>query len=182
MPPRAPSSVYAFGAGYRPGQFDRFLDQVDMGIDMGGLVRFNEEEIKAERTEQYRVHARLRLNLDTAELDLKDFINDHKELKNKGEELQGNYSRQTKLVEDAYALRDVSTAMGLELVKKNLRIELSVCIRELDQKAMALKLIIDEIQKRIAMIELNIIRAEQRLHELEMKLRPVSNIMEAMNP
>lgn len=148
---------------------------------MGGLVRVNMEELEAMRAEQHRLLARLRLNLDTAELDLKNFLNEDDDLEKGRKELYGNSSRQIKLVQDAYARRDIGTAMGLELANKNLRIELTVRARELNQKAMGLDKIIEEAEKRRTLIKHNIVRAQRRLHELEVKLRPVGGLMDAMN-
>ncbi|KAL1865907.1 hypothetical protein Daus18300_007019 [Diaporthe australafricana] len=182
MPPQGPpSSVYAFDRGYRPGRFDRFLDQVDMGVNVGGLVRVNREELKAKHAEQHHLLARLHHNLDTAELNLKNFLNedDGREKGRKGlDDLE--LAREIS-VEDAYARRDIGTAMGLEMANKNLRIELSVRARVLNQKAMALDKSIQEAEKRTALIKHNIVRAQRRLHELEMKLRPVGGLMDGMN-
>ncbi|KAI3392759.1 hypothetical protein diail_5238 [Diaporthe ilicicola] len=171
MPPRGPPSVVTvFGLGHRPGRLDRFLDQVDMGINMGGLVRVDREKLEEERTEQQLFLHGLNHKLDTAKLNFYDFMTEHEDLENDLKELEGYYTRQAKLIEDAYAQRDISTAIGLELANKNLRVEMSICARELNQKSTALK----EIRAEISSSEHEIVRAEVRLQMVEAQLRPVT--------
>lgn len=205
MPPR--SSATAFDLGYRSGNHRRFLDQVDsklslhlsvasanrssifryltslkqVGISLGGLVQFDRQALAIERDQQHHILNRLRLDRDAVELDLEDYTSAEEKLRNIKDELQSSLSEQAKLVEDAYAKRDLNTAMGLELAHKNLRVELSVRFRDLLQKAMELLKSIKTTHKKLSMIEFDIIRTEHRLGVINSQLRPINNLNDALN-
>ncbi|KAI7779617.1 hypothetical protein LA080_000641 [Diaporthe eres] len=179
MPPR--SSVTAFDLGYRSGNSRRFLDQVDMGINMGGLVRPNMQALAAEQIQQQRLLASLRLNHETTELDLNDFLNEEKDLRNTLNKLQRNLTNHIELMEDAWERRYISVAIGYQLTIKHLRIELAVRFRDLNQKVMALMEVIKTTHQKLSAIEFDIVRTEVRLRVIQSQLRPVSTLGDALN-
>lgn len=205
MPPR--SSVTAFHLGYRAANSRAFLDQVDsklffrslflfritfnefwnlmglgiVGVNMGGLVQVDQQALVTEQTQQHRLLARLRLDHDAAELDLEGFLDEEQELGRRRDKLQENFAHQLELVEDAYARRDVGAAVGLALSLKNLRIELAVRLRDLEQKAMALLDVIRSTHQKLSAVEFDMIRVEHRVHMIQLRLRPVNNLNDALN-
>lgn len=152
-----------------------------MGINIGGLLQVNQQALVAERNQQHRLLARLQLDHDAAGLDLEDFLNEEEELGGRRDKLQEDFAHQLELVEDAYARRDVSAAMGLELSLKNLRIELAVRFRDLEQKAMALLDLIKATHQKLSTIEFDIIRIEHRLRMIQLQLQPVTSLNDALN-
>ncbi|KAI7774090.1 hypothetical protein LA080_009293 [Diaporthe eres] len=78
----------------------------------------------------------LQVHHQTTEPDLKGFLEGEKELGNTLHKLQRTSTDHIKLMEDAWARRHISVAMGYQLTIKNLRIELAVRFRDLNQKAM----------------------------------------------
>ncbi|KAG6367700.1 hypothetical protein INS49_001895 [Diaporthe citri] len=179
MPPR--SSITAFDLGYRSGNPRPFLDQVDMGINMGGLVRVNRQALIAEQTQQQSLLATLRLNHETTELDLKNFMGEQEELRIRLNKLQRNLADHIKLMEDAWARRHISIAIGYQLTIKTLRIELAVRFRDLNQKAIAMMDAIKATHKKLSVIEFDIVRTEVRLRVIDSQLRPVSSLGDALN-
>ncbi|KAG8166524.1 hypothetical protein KVR01_002213 [Diaporthe batatas] len=181
------SSITVFDLGYRPGSQQRFLDQVDMGVNLGGLVRrvpLSAEpsaELSAKRNQVHHLLNQLRLSHDAAKLDLQDFISEEEELGNDKKELQGDLIQHAKLVEEAYERGDFNTAMGLEQAHKNLRVNLAVRLRGLSQKASELAEAMKATRKKLSEIELDTIRAKQRLHVIEARLLPASNLTDALN-
>lgn len=78
----------------------------------------------------------LQVHHQTTEPDLKGFLEGEKELGNTLHKLQRTSTDHIKLMEDAWARRHISVAMEYQLTIKNLRIELAVRFRDLNQKAM----------------------------------------------
>lgn len=152
-----------------------------MGISLGGLVQVDRQALAIEREQQYHMLNRLRLDRDATELDLEDYTSAEEELRNIKDKLQSGLSEHAKCVGDAYAHRDLNTAMGLELAHKNLRIELSVRFRDLLQKAMELLESIKTTHKKLSMIEFDIIRTEHRMGVIDSQLRPINNLNDALN-
>lgn len=148
---------------------------------MGGLVRVNQQTLTAERTQQQSLLATLRLNHETAELDLNDFMHEEKELRNTLHKLQKNLADHIELMEDAWERRHISVALGYQLTIKNLRIEPAVRFRNMNQKAMALMEAIKTTHKKLSIIEFDIVRTEVRLQMIESQLRPVSSLSDALN-
>lgn len=148
---------------------------------MGGLVRVNPQALATERTQQQSLLANLRLDHQAAEDDLKGFMNEEEELRNTLNKLQENLTGHVRLMEDAWARRYISVAVGYELTIKNLRIELAVRFRDINQKA---KIVMDSIEathEELSAIEFNILRTEHRLRWIESRLRPVTNLSDALS-
>ncbi|POS81210.1 hypothetical protein DHEL01_v200421 [Diaporthe helianthi] len=180
------SSITVFDLGYRPGNRRDFLDQVDMGVNRRGLVKgvpLSAElsaELAVKRDELYDLINQLRLSHDAAELDLEDLTSEEEELgKSKGK-LQRNLVEHAQRKEAAYARGDLNMAMGLEQAHKSLRVNLAVCLRDLNQKASELVKTIEATREKLSQIEFDTIRARQRLHVIESQLRPVSNLTGAL--
>lgn len=72
-----------------------------VSLRMGGLVRVNRPALTAEQTQQQSLLARLRLDHDTTEHDLKNFLNEEEELRNTLNKLQQNLANHIRLKEDA---------------------------------------------------------------------------------
>lgn len=148
---------------------------------MGGLVHVDQQALAAERDHQQSLLASLRLDHETAKLDLKGFMDEEEELRNTLTNLQKNLADHIVLMENAWSRRYISVAVGLELTIKRLRIELAVRFRDINQRA---KTLIDKIKtahEKLSVIEFNIFRTEQRLRAIEARLRPVGNLGDALN-
>lgn len=148
---------------------------------MGGLVRPNMQALTAEQIQQQRLLATLRLNHETTELDLNDFMDEEKELRNTLQKLQQNLANHIEVMEDAWERRYISVAVGYQLTIKNLRIELAVRFRDLNQKAMNVLEVIKKTHEKLSAIEFDIVRTEVRLHVIQSQLRPVSTLGDALN-
>lgn len=148
---------------------------------MGGLVRVNRQALIAEHAQQQGHLATLRLDHQTAELYLKGLMDEEEELRSTLEKLQTNLTGHIGVMEDAYARRYISVAMGYQLAIKHLRIELAVQFRNLNQKAMGLMGDIKETHKILSTIEFAIVRTEVRLRIIDSQLRPVASLSDALN-
>lgn len=148
---------------------------------MGGLVRVNRPALATEQTQQQSLLARLRLDHDTAELDLKNFMDEEEELRNTLNKLQQNLAGYVRLKDDAWARRYISVAIGYELTIKSLRIELAVRFRDIHQKAKALMGAIEETHEKLSILEFDIVRTEVRLQIIQSQLRPVHSLGDALN-
>ncbi|KAG6358496.1 hypothetical protein INS49_014380 [Diaporthe citri] len=102
----------------------------------------------------------LQLHHETAEPDLKDFVDEEEWLKNTLDKLQRNLADHIKLMEDAWARHYISVAMGFQLTITNLFIELAVRFRDLSQKATALIDAIKATRSELSIIEVDIARTE----------------------
>lgn len=148
---------------------------------MGGLVRVNRPALIAEQTQQQSLLARLQLDHDTAELDLKNFLNEEEELRNTLNKLQENLAGYMRIKDDAWERRYISVAIGYELAIKSLRIELAVRFRDIHQKAMTLMGLIEATHEKLSILEFDIIRTDVRLRMIQSQLRPVSNLGDALS-
>lgn len=148
---------------------------------MGGLVHVDQQALTAERDHQQSLLASLRLDHETAKLDLKGFMDEEEELRNSLIKLQKNLDDHIILMEDAWSRRYISVAVGLELTIKGLRIELAVRVRDINQKAKTLADNIKTTHEKLSIIEFNIFRTEQRLRVIESRLRRVGNLSDALN-
>lgn len=154
-----------------------------VGINLGGLVKRVplSAELSAERDQLYDLLNQMRLCHDAAELDLEDFISEEEGLRNSKYELQRSLVEHAKRMEDAYEQGNLNNAVGLEQAHKNMRVSLAVRLRDLSQKAFKLVETIEATQKRLSEVEVDTIRAKQRLHVIESRLLPVNNLTDALN-
>lgn len=148
---------------------------------MGGLVRVDRQALIAQQAQEQNLLANLRLEHDTAEFNLKDFMDEEEELRHTLAKLQRNLADHVKLMEDAWERRYISVALGYQLTIKTLRIELAVRFRDLNQKAMNLMDAIKQTHNELSIIEFDIASTEVRLRVIGSKLRPVANLNDALN-
>lgn len=148
---------------------------------MGGLVRVNRLALTTEQTQQQSLLARLRIDHETTEHDLKDFLTEEEELRSTLNKLQQNLAGHIRLKDDAWARRYISVAIGYELAIKGLRIELAVRFRDIHQKAKAVMEAIEAIHEKLSIIEFDIIRTDVRLRMIQSQLRPVHSLGDALN-
>ncbi|KUI56059.1 hypothetical protein VP1G_03361 [Cytospora mali] len=126
--------VYLLDLGLEPNSYGSFLDQVDMGIDMGGLVLSD------------TTLAKIKNDLNHAEILIKRYKYELYNIEQQRERFQSDFIRLNKRVEEAYSDGDADTAMGIEMMKKHWRITFTTISRELDQKLAALKEDIEPIE------------------------------------
>lgn len=148
---------------------------------MGGLVRVNRLALTTEQTQQQSLLARLRLDHDAAEIDLKEFMDEEEELRNTLSKLQQNLAGYVRLKDDAWARRYISVAIGYELTIKSLRIELAIRLRDINQRAKSLMGAIEATHEKLSIIEFDTIRTEVRLRMIQSQLRPVHSLGDALN-
>lgn len=108
-------------------------------------------------------------------------MDEEEQLRDTLAQLQQNLVGHIRLMEDAWERRYISVAVGYELAIKNLRIQLAVRFRDINQKA---KIVMDAMKathEELSVIEFNIIRTEHRLRVIESRLRPVTNLSDALS-
>ncbi|KUI73501.1 hypothetical protein VM1G_08785 [Cytospora mali] len=119
--------VYLLDLGPEPNSYGSFLDQVDMGVNMGGLVLSD------------TTLAKIKDDLNDSEILIKRYKYELYKIEQQRELFQSDFIRLNNRVEEAYSDRDVDKAMGIEMMKKHWRITFTTISRELDQKLASLK-------------------------------------------
>jgi Skp family chaperone for outer membrane proteins len=148
---------------------------------MGGLVHIDQQALDIARNQQHDFLSGLRLGRNAAELELKGFTAEEEKLGFIKKKLQEDVSELAERAQDAYAQHELNMAMGLDMAHKNLRVEQSVRLRDLDQQAMALLESIQAAHKKLSEIEFNITLTEHCLRKIESQLRPVNSLDDTLH-
>ncbi|KAK7702633.1 hypothetical protein SLS64_009596 [Diaporthe eres] len=131
-------------------------------------------------TSKLHLQSSLQVHHEATELDLKGVLDEEEELRSTLLKLQRNLTNHIELMEDAWEKRYISVAIGYQLTIKNLRIELAVRFRDLNQKDMNVLEVIRTTHHKLSTIEFDIVRTEVRLCVIESQLRPVSSLGNAL--
>ncbi|KAK7715626.1 hypothetical protein SLS63_011382 [Diaporthe eres] len=114
-------------------------------------------------TSKLHLQSSLQVHHEATELDLKGVLDEEEELRSTLLKLQRNLTNHIELMEDAWEKRYISVAIGYQLTIKNLRIELAVRFRDLNQKDMNVLEVIRTTHHKLSTIEFDIVRTEVRL-------------------